>query len=218
MTRGVKSDPCSVESCDRPGNGGSGFCRKHVQRYRAHGDPLGGGDRYETPEEALRHRTQRLDNGCLVWTGASYPETGYGQIRADGRPQRVHVYAWTCVNGPVPDGFMLDHRCHNRLCVELTHLRLATRLQNNTNKSKARSDSRTGIRGVSRHGNGYRVSVKRGGQLHPACRTYPTIEEATAVALRARAEWFGEFSGDPVDPRESACSAPNSRRPYPRPR
>ena len=198
MTRGVKTTtPCTVDGCERLGNGGSGFCRKHVQRYRTHGDPRGGGERYSKPAEDLRHRPQRPPKGCLVLTGAKTPETGSGQTHVHSTTRRVHVYAWEAENGPVPAGLMVDHRCHNRLCVETSHLRLATRLQNNTNKSKARSDSRTGIRGVSRHGNGYRVSVTMNGQRHPACRTYPTLEEATEVAPRARPAWFGASSGDP---------------------
>lgn len=54
------------------------------------------------------------------------------------------------VHGPIPDGMVVDHYvCHNRACVNVEHLRLATSKQNNENRAGANRNSASGIRGVS---------------------------------------------------------------------
>jgi hypothetical protein len=101
----------------------------------------------------LDERIMRADNGCLIWLGARNDD-GYGVIRRPGsgrghgdtRPQqfdRAHVVAWERKNGPVPDGHVLEHACHtadltceggptcwHRACVDETHLRPVTPLEN----------------------------------------------------------------------------------------
>ncbi len=67
-------------------------------------------------------------------------EDGYGEV---GRHDRAHVVAWEAVNGPVPEGFVLDHTCHNldascpggngcphRACISVLHLEVVTRGEN----------------------------------------------------------------------------------------
>lgn len=56
---------------------------------------------------------------------------GYGVVcKGRGWPQVVaHKYAWQKINGPVPEGFELHHRCENRPCIRLDHLQLVTDYQ-----------------------------------------------------------------------------------------
>ena len=63
---------------------------------------------------------RRVDDH-LIWTGGTSGQGGYGQIY---RPRRIyaHRYAYEVVNGPIPDGLEIDHRCNIRLCVEPAHL------------------------------------------------------------------------------------------------
>ena len=85
----------------------------------------------------------------------------------------------------------VDHRYHcDPACVEITHLRLATKAQNTQNRSGPVKDSATGIRNVYTHKNNYRVVVA--GKHHG---TYKTITEASAVAEEKRREMFGEYAG-----------------------
>lgn len=53
------------------------------------------------------------DTGCWPWT-MSTTSSGYGQYQNKkvGR-QSTHVYAYTLEKGPVPDGYEVDHTCHN---------------------------------------------------------------------------------------------------------
>lgn len=87
---------------------------------------------YATPELAFAARTEP-DGDCLIWTG-SLNNKGYGQIRVNGKTISTHKYAWERVNGPVPDGMMLDHHtCRRHSCVKVEHLRPLTATGNAQN-------------------------------------------------------------------------------------
>lgn len=83
-----------------------------------------------TPSERRRFfsKTQRdIVTGCLNWTGAvSGNGIGYGHFGLDRRTHLAHRIAWVIANGVIPEGVEPDHLCRNSLCVEVTHLELAT--------------------------------------------------------------------------------------------
>lgn len=182
---------CSIEGCETK-HYGNGWCRKHRDRYLAHGDPLKGGVHYRTPAEAFAARTQS-DGECLVWMGRRN-EAGYGEIRVGGRMTYVHRYAWERENGPIPEGMYIDHRCWNVACARLEHLRLATGTQNSAYLRGAKSNSSTGIRGVYPNRKGFRGQVRKAGVVYDV-GTYPTVEEAARAVEKKRAELHGEFAG-----------------------
>lgn len=68
--------------------------------------------------------------GCLVWQGLRGLTGGYGRISVNNRDRYVHRVAWELANGPVPEGFELDHLCRNRACLNLDHLEVVTRREN----------------------------------------------------------------------------------------
>ena len=183
---------CNIDGCEKR-HYARGFCRMHHARWRRHGDPLAGGTWYATPEEAFLARTEPLCwSDCIVWTGATTSD-GYGQLRVNGRVARAHRWAWERENGPIPDDMVIDHTCFERSCVNTRHLRLATRAQNNANRSGA-MPGRGIPRGVYRHGRGYAAEVQSGGVRH-RLGTFSTPEEASAVAAAKRAVLFGAFAG-----------------------
>lgn len=184
---------CTIDGCGSPTRA-RGWCSKHYQRWQTHGDPRGGGPaHYSTPEESFAARTERRGE-CLIWTGAKASD-GYGHLQVNGRTTQVHRYAWECENGPIPDGMVIDHICHNRTCVNVAHLRLATQHQNSSNRSGARGFRKHNLpRGVCPKGPKYMARVKRLGVSY-YLGTYATPEEASAVAVRARHDLFGEFAG-----------------------
>ena len=70
-------------------------------------------------------KTQRIESGCLVWTGAlSARATGdYGTFTWHGRKTVLaHRVAWMLNVGEIPDGYQIDHLCKNTRCVEVSHL------------------------------------------------------------------------------------------------
>src|SRR5699024_2864149 len=163
-----------------------GWCESHYDRWRRHGDPLAVIN-FETPEEAFEARTEWRGD-CLVWTGGKVyaagetPDAGYGGIKVNGRYRRAHRYAWERIHGAVPEGMQIDHMCHNRLCVNVEHLRLVTNLQNTKHRSGPNRGSKTGIRNVypTRSGK-YQVLLGINGKIR-AFGTYSDIEEAATVA------------------------------------
>ena len=187
----MNKNTCNIDGCGSPARA-RGWCPKHYTRWRTHGDPRGGGRHYSTPEEAFAARTERRGE-CLIWTGAKNGD-GYGQLRANGRVTKAHRYAWECENGPIPDGMEIDHICHNRACVNVDHLRLATHQQNSSNLAGATALSSTGVRGVYPSGSRFRVGIKSHGVFR-WYGTFDSIEEASRVAARERARLFGEFAG-----------------------
>lgn len=102
----------------------------------------------------------------------------------------AHRFAWELVNGAIPPGKQIDHRCHVPLCVNPAHLRLATCKQNQENRSGPSSaNATTGVRGVYPHRGRYRAKVKHNRrQIHIG--TFDTIAEAAAAATAARLKLF----------------------------
>ena len=72
-----------------------------------------------------------LETPCRLWQGRTrgqpgrpYPHNiGYG-LRPDG--QMVHRWVWEQINGPVPEGMLVLHRCDHPLCYRYDHLFLGT--------------------------------------------------------------------------------------------
>lgn len=67
--------------------------------------------------------------GCRIWT-ASKSETGYGNVRWKERRYKAHRLAWESVNGPIPAGTVIHHKCGVRLCVNVAHLQAVTPQEN----------------------------------------------------------------------------------------
>lgn len=123
---------CSFPGCERP-HVAKGFCHAHHRQSRK-GQPL-----YPV------HSTQRkagtaprvicdevmclvpgLIGPCHVVRGGKN-KAGYGTVRMQGSNMTlVHRYIWEKENGDIPEGMMVDHRCRNRACCNVDHLRVVT--------------------------------------------------------------------------------------------
>ena len=141
---------------------------------------------YKTPEESFLARTSKK-GGCIVWTGA-ISSSGYGSIWDGKRVVQAHRYAWERVHGPIPAGMFVDHMCFAKECVNVDHLRLATPSGNSQNIRGAKSNSKTGIRGVSYHKSTGKWSATAQVEGKSIYELHNTIEEAEEAAIRLRRE------------------------------
>ena len=90
--------------------------------------------------------------GCLH-------STGYWYIQVDGRNYRAHRLAWLITHGTFPAD-QIDHRDGDRANNRLANLREVTNAGNQQNQRRARSDSTTGLLGVSPEKNGFKARIR----------------------------------------------------------
>jgi hypothetical protein len=89
--------------------------------------------RYTSLREYLETRSSQQADGCVVWTG---PKTwgGYGTAKWRNKTSRIattaHRAAYMAFVGPIPDGQEIDHRCKNRLCINVAHLEAVSHYEN----------------------------------------------------------------------------------------
>lgn len=131
---------------------------------------------------------------CWIWTGAS-DSHGYGHFTVTQERATKHfkahrwIYEQTC--GPIPEGMVIDHTCHNHACVRPEHLKISTQ-QANVRNQRLRSDNKTGFRGVKfepRTGR-YEARVQNNGRMK-SLGTFTTPEEAADCLRTWRSEHWG---------------------------
>lgn len=82
---------------------------------------------------------------CEIWQGFKN-DSGYGIKIVNYKRKRAHRLAWEQVNGEIPEGMVIDHKCHgeavakgecqggktcsHRACVNVEHLELVTQSEN----------------------------------------------------------------------------------------
>lgn len=57
---------------------------------------------------------------CWNWTGEL--RAGYGRYYLGNKRLSAHRYVYEMVNGKIPEGLQIDHLCHNKACVNPSHL------------------------------------------------------------------------------------------------
>lgn len=74
-----------------------------------------------------------MQSECIEWPGArDHNGYGYGRITIGRKRYRVsqHRMAYELAYGPIPKGMFVLHSCDNPPCVNVTHLRLGTQVDN----------------------------------------------------------------------------------------
>ena len=79
-------------------------------------------------------------SGCYNWIAAKTND-GYGTFK-DHKQYRAHRWIYQYLNGPIPKGLVVRHKCHNPSCVNPEHLELGTQQDNIDDRDKARRTAR----------------------------------------------------------------------------
>jgi hypothetical protein len=123
---------------------------------------------------------------CEEWP-AGRSDEGYGYVRWENRQWQAHRLQWVLVNGPIPEGLCVLHRCDNPPCVNPDHLFLGTRRDNNADMV-AKSRGRLALTQCP-HGHPYDGQRSRGMDVSRKCRTC-----AKDASARWRAKQRGEVN------------------------
>lgn len=108
--------------------------------------------------------------GCYLWA-AKLDRDGYGISWRGRLATRAHIAVYREQNGPdsIPEGFVLDHDCRRRNCVNPDHLEPVTQSENEFRKSWRYRAKRTHCKNgheLAEHG----MQTPEGGRPCRACR------------------------------------------------
>lgn len=85
-------------------------------------------------------------NDCWNWMKSKNGK-GYGKTCSGGKLHYTHRLSWSLVNGEIPDGLFVLHKCDNPSCINPEHLFIGTQKENLEDMiKKGRNNHPTGDR------------------------------------------------------------------------
>lgn len=117
---------CTVDGCSNK-HRSKGLCSAHYSRMLKHGN-LNVLFIVKNDRERLIANTLTNENGCYVWRKSKY--NGYGKTVLKGVLMAAHRASWIVFKGDIPSGMQVNHKCHNRACINVDHLYIGNQKQN----------------------------------------------------------------------------------------
>lgn len=148
---------------------------------------------YDPVSGELR-RTERTSGRVKVGAIAGCRGARCFYVCVGGKLFRGHRIIWKMMTGIDPE-FQIDHRDGNPFNNAWDNLRASTQAQNMANKA-VRSDSRTGLKGITCiRGRKYVARICKDGVI-VRLGLFDTAAQAHAAYVKAATETFGEFACD----------------------
>ncbi len=149
------------------------------------------GYRHETGEfHWIKPTNRRIAAGAAA---GALTDNGYLAITINGKKHLAHRLAWFVFYGTIPPEY-IDHVNRIKTDNRISNLRLATMAQNAENR-EARSDNKSGFKGVSwcKNKKMWSAQIQRNGKnIHR--EFFTSKEDAAASYLKASAVIHGKFS------------------------
>ncbi len=86
-----------------------------------------------TASERLAELSVTEESGCIRFTGHLDGE-GYGRIMVARVKYMAHRLSYSLNKGPIPDGYVVRHKCDNPSCINPEHLEVGTQADNIADK------------------------------------------------------------------------------------
>lgn len=138
--------------------------------------------------------------GCWMW---NHGKSKYGRYLVKGRKfylEQAHRFVFEYYNGPIPDGKLMDHKCHTPRCVNPAHLRVCTPLENARHRTNNKRKKSSKFKGVhwSNHYKAWKASIRikttKRKEIRKQLGPFKS-EVAAALAYDYEAvKYFGEFA------------------------
>lgn len=183
---------CSIDGCNNGGVITRTWCGMHYSRFLRKGSATAKVNIIGDDTARFWSKVEKTDS-CWNWTGTK--SNGYGRMdrTKDGISKQylVHRVSFEMNNGPIPDGKVIDHICHNTLCVRPEHLQAVTQKQNTENRQGPSKRSTTGALGVWLNKRNQRWEarvVDRGIKYNVG--SFGSVEEANEAVKAKRNELF----------------------------
>ena len=166
------------------------MCQAHYTRDRrgkSLSEPVGQYRGRRSKAEIVSSLSKRNETTGCVEIQSYLDKDGYGRVRYEGSLTLAHRMAWEAKNGTIPEGAVIDHLCHNRACVNVDHLRMASLCLNQQNRKGANRNNGSGYRNVYWHKRDKRwlVRLNAYGKTYNGGR-FASAEEANLAAIKLR--------------------------------
>lgn len=130
---------CAADGCTSAGKS-KGYCGKHWERIRKHGNPDTVAVIRDDPERRFWTYVDKTDS-CWLWTGALTYD-GYGIFGVGSQRTGPHRWVLMFAGVEIPEGMQVDHLCRVRNCVNPDHLEVVTVEENWRRALEVRMEAR----------------------------------------------------------------------------